>query len=125
MDDVRVIPDLDDALLETWYQLGLVEPLIRAAEDPPFTKARFTGCYSPDELAEQIDATPWPIGTAFYYRDLCFIQEVDGGDTWLVIRQDIAVDAMELWPHIHSGTFASLVRRLLAASIEQLEQHTY
>lgn len=123
--EVRVVPDLDDKLLESWYQLGLAEPSIRAAEDRPFTKARFTGCDSVDELAEQISAMPWPAGTAFYYRDLCFIQQANGGDEWLAIRHETAFETMALAPSLADRTFASLVRRLLAASKEQLEQHTY
>jgi Domain of unknown function (DUF3846) len=69
VENVRVIPDLDNALLETWYQVGLAEPSIRTAEDPPFTKASFTGCYSIEELAEHISGPRWTIGMAFYYRD--------------------------------------------------------
>jgi len=123
--DVRVVPELDDELLETWYQLGRDTPEIAAATDPPFTKNSFTGCYSVEELAERISKTAWPIGTTFYYRDLCFIQWVTGGDEWFAIRHGIVLESFELIPRITDGTFASLVHRLLTASKEQCERREY
>jgi hypothetical protein len=90
-----------------------------------FDKASFTGCYSVDELAEWLTTAEWVTGTAFYYRDLCFIAQVDGGDEWLIIRHGLAFESLSVKPAIENGTFASLVRRLLAASQEQCQQRTY
>ncbi|MEU9685379.1 DUF3846 domain-containing protein [Amycolatopsis japonica] len=125
LDEVRVIPQLNDALRESWYQLGLSDPWISQAGDPPFTRGSFVGCYSVEELEQRLRFTNWSLGTAFYYRDLCFIQQVDGGDEWLTIRHGIAFESMTLMPFIEQGEFAPLVRRLLAASKEQCEMLTY
>ena len=95
------------------------------ADDPPFTQDSFVGCYSVEELAERISETTGPIGTAFYYRDLCFIQQADGGDDWLTIRHGVAFESMALIPSITDGTFASLVHRLLIASKEQCKRREY
>ncbi|ROP38970.1 DUF3846 domain-containing protein [Saccharothrix texasensis] len=117
--EVRVVPELDDQLRETWYQLGQANEWIAAAEDPPFTRDSFVGCYSVEELAERISDGNWSLGTAFYYHDLCFINQVNGGDEWLTIRHGIAFESMTLEPIIEEGRFASLIARLLAASQEQ------
>ncbi len=77
-----------------------------------------------DEL-ERIGNGNWAIGTAFYYRDLCFINQVDGGDEWLTIRHGIAFESMTLEPRIEEGKFARLIRRLLAATKAQCQALTY
>jgi hypothetical protein len=123
--EVRVVPELDDELRQTWYQLGQSNPWIKTADDPPFTPDSFVGCYSTGELAERLGHGNWCIGTAFYYRDLCFINQVEGGDEWLTIRHGIAFESMTLNPSIEDGTFESLVRRLLIATKEQCEQLKY
>ena len=53
------------------------------------------------------------------------IQQVDGGDEWLTIRHGMAFESITFGPCIEDGTFASLVRRLLAASKEQCEMLRY
>ena len=123
--EVRVVPELDNELRETWFKLGRANQWISSADDPPFTRGSFVGCFSVEELAEQIGHGNWTIGTAFYYRDLCFINQVDGGDEWLTIRHGIAFESMTLEPSIENDSFASLVRRLLAASKEQCLRLTY
>jgi hypothetical protein len=123
--EVRVIPELDAELREQWFKLGRANPWIAAADDPPFTSDSFDGCYSIEELEERIGHSNWSLGTTFYYRDLCFINQIDGGDEWLTIRHGIAFESMTLELSIEDGTFASLVRRLLAASKEQCQRREY
>jgi Domain of unknown function (DUF3846) len=125
IEHVRVVPELDDQLREQWYQLGIENTWISSADDPPFTRNSFVGCYSIDELEENIGHGNWAIGTAFYYRDLCFINQVEGGDEWLTIRHGIAFESMTLEPVIEEGRFARLIRRLLTASKAQCQALTY
>jgi uncharacterized protein DUF3846 len=123
--EVRVVPELDKELREQWYNLGIENPWISSADDPPFTRNSFVDCYSVEELEQNIGHGNWAIGTAFYYRDLCFIDQVEGGDEWLTIRHGIAFESMTLGPHIEEGRFARLIRRLLAATREQCHALTY
>ncbi|WP_235022682.1 DUF3846 domain-containing protein [Amycolatopsis alkalitolerans] len=123
--EVRVVPVLDEALRESWYRIGIGYRQIAGATDPRFTRDSFTGCYSVEELENWIGHAQWVIGTAFYYRDLCFIQQTKSGDEWLTIRHGIAFESLSLMPHIEDGTFASLVHRLLAASKEQCQRLEY
>jgi Domain of unknown function (DUF3846) len=117
--EIRVVPELDAELRAAWFKLGQANPWIKTADDPPFTRDSFVGCYSIEELADRIGHGNWSLGTAFYYRELCFINQIDGGDEWLTIRHGIAFESMTLEPSIEDGTFVSLVRRLLTASKEQ------
>ncbi|NUL28437.1 DUF3846 domain-containing protein [Streptomyces lunaelactis] len=123
--EVRVVPELDNELREQWFKLGVENPWISSADDPPFTEHSFVGCYSIEELEERIGHGNWSIGTAFYYRDLCFINQVDGGDEWLTIRHGIAFESMTLEPSIEEGKFARLIHRLLTATKAQCQALTY
>ena len=66
-----------------WLEIGLRNPWIREACDPPFTRKSFHRCATREELRERIWHGNWCLGQAFYLGDLCFIQQVDGGDEWL------------------------------------------
>jgi hypothetical protein len=125
IEHVRVVPELDEQLREQWYRLGMENVWISSADDPPFTRESFVGCYSIQELEERIGHGNWSMGTAFYYRDLCFINQVEGGDEWLTIRHGIAFESMTLEPFIDEGRFARLIRRLLTASKAQCQALTY
>lgn len=128
IEEVRVIPARDDevkALVREWMNLGRKNDWIRTAYDPPFSPESFVECYTVEELANRIMETSWSLGTAFFYRDLCFINQVDGGDEWLTIRHGIAFESITLNPMIERGTFPALITRLLAASKEQCEHLTY
>lgn len=124
-EEVRVISELDDELREQWYKIGRANPWIVEAEDPPFTRDSFTGCFSVEELEERISFGNWSLGTAFYYRDLCLINQVNGGDEWLTIRHGIAFESITFGPAIERGGFAKLIRVLLAATKEQCQNLTY
>lgn len=125
IEEVRVVPELDDALREQWYQLGIDNPWIKEASDPPFTRNSFVGCFSVKELEEQLGFGNWSLGTAFYYRDLCFINQINGGDEWLTIRHGIAFESITFRSYVENGEFASLITRLLTASKEQCQRLEY
>lgn len=125
VEHVRVVPELDTELRRAWFQIGREYPDIREAYDPSFRIDGFVGCYSVEELEEQIGHGNWSTGTAFYYRDLCFINQIDGGDEWLTIRHGIAFESITFGPIIERGEFASLVRRLLTASKDQCQELEY
>lgn len=125
IEHVRVVPELPTELRRAWFQIGRENPWIHEAYDPPFLIDSFVGCFSIEELEERIGHGNWSLGTAFYYRDLCFINQINGGDEWLTIRHGFAFESITFGPHIERGEFASLVRRLLAASEEQCRELEY
>jgi hypothetical protein len=74
--------------IPTWIKLGKTSPHIRLASDPPFNTRSFHECKDDGELLDKLAQDTWPAGQVLYRDDLCFIQEVDGGDEWLAIKQD-------------------------------------
>lgn len=128
LQDVQVVAEPEDArsrLIREWLRIGLENPAIAAATDPPFTENSFEECFTIEKLEERITEAVWGIGMAFFHRDLCFIQQVAGGDEWLTIRHGVAFEGITALPLIERGEFASLVRRLLATSKEQCEELSY
>ena len=126
---IRVIPR--EGLLEVarlkagWLAIGREKPDIREADDPPFRLESFCPCYTVDELEERLTLRVWAIGTAFYYRDLCFIQQIEGGDEWLTIRHGVAFESISAKLIIQRGKFRDLISRFLAATAEQCRNRTY
>jgi hypothetical protein len=61
---------------------------------------------------------------AFYYRDLCLINQVNSGDKWLTIRafprggrlESLAFESITFGGFIIGGMFRELIERLLRAS---------
>lgn len=125
VEHVRVVPELHIELRRAWFKIGRENPWIRDAYDPPFVVDGFVGCYSVEELEDRIGHGNWSLGTAFYYRDLCLINQINGGDEWLTIRHGMAFESITFGPSIEEGRFASLIRRLLTASKEQCQELTY
>jgi hypothetical protein len=133
VDEVRVIPEPDAELLNQWLDIGRENPWIKYADDPPFTRSSFYGCQSMEELEERLGFAAWALGTAFYYRNLCFINQVDGGDEWLTIKSfregdkldSLAFESITFERYIEEGTFKGLIERLLRASKEDCRRLTY
>lgn len=131
--EVRVVKDYT-ALIEQWLEIGRRNRSMRDASDPPFTRESFARCSTLDELEDRIGSANWSLGAAFYYRDLCLINQANGGDEWLVVRSftdgegkttSVAFESFTFGPFIERGEFAAIIRRLLAASQEQCQRLQY
>lgn len=90
---LRELGEHDTSNIHTWYKIGNSNCWISAADDPSFSEARFTECKTLDYLMDKLYAGNWCLGQAFYYKNLCFINQVDGGDEWLVIRDDLSFES--------------------------------
>jgi hypothetical protein len=88
--------------IPTWIKLGKQNPWIRLATDPPFNTQSFHECANDDELLDKLSRGNWSLGQAFYVGHLCFIQQVDGGDEWLSIKQGAPFDSI---------SFGRIIRR--------------
>lgn len=114
--------------IEKWVEIGKKNPWIKEACDPPFDKHVFYECKTVDELVEKLKQGNWCLGQAFYYENICFINQVDGGDEWLVIRDDIP---FESWGCRYVITkygeqeFRETLDRMLKATPEQLRKLEY
>jgi hypothetical protein len=108
-----------------WLRIGRQNPSIRSANNPPFTLNSFHECRSVNELIEQFRHGRWPLGQAFSLGDLCFIQQADGGDEWLTIRQDRAFESINFGRIIaqHGDDHArKMLDQLRAASVAKCRE---
>lgn len=83
----------DNPLIRTWVEIGRENYWIARAYDPEFDENSFYECQSVSQLIEKLEHGNWSVGSAFYYKDLAFINQVDGGDEWKVIRGDKAFES--------------------------------
>jgi hypothetical protein len=109
----------------TWLAVGEANRWISRAGDPPFTRAAFTRCADATELKARLAHGNWCLGSAFYLGDLCFIEQVGGGDEWLVIKQNVAFESASCGHMITTGTFDNFLSRIEAASLEACTALTY
>ena len=69
------------------------------------------------------------LGEAFVYRDLCFMNQVNGGDEWLTMKgfgDDVLVFESISWiPIIDDGEFDDLLKRLERATKKQCQELEY
>ncbi|SRR6266404_215847 len=114
--------------IPTWLKLGKANPWIRQASDPPFDTRSFHACVHDDELLDKFARGNWCLGQAFYRGDLCFVQQQNGGDEWLVIKQDVPFESMSLGRIVRDqGREAAqaLLDRLRTASVERCRELDY
>lgn len=106
-------------LLEIWEQIGKKNLWIKKASDPPFNKSSFKKCHSLEELKKIFWQGNWCLGQAFYFGNICFINQVDGGDEWLTIKDDYAFESITFHNIIKSGEFENFINRLLKATKDE------
>lgn len=82
--------------LPDWLGFGARNPWIRDARDPPFNEDSFMEVSSREGLFRKLEHGNWCLGNAFYLGDICFIQQVDGGDEWLTMRRDVCFESASL-----------------------------
>lgn len=114
-----------DKLIEEWLRIGRDNVWIKRANDPPFTRDSFYRCETKRELKEKLEHGNWAVGVAFYFRDLCFINQDDGGDEWLTIRYGIAFESISWSLVIERGGFFRVLLRLLEATPDQCRNRSY
>lgn len=77
--------DVHNALTFGFVQAARSNPWISEATDPPFSFRSISFLATADDLADVLQAGNWTLGQGFAVGDVCFINQVDGGDEWLVI----------------------------------------
>ena len=110
--------------IKDWVKLGKRNPWIREATDPKFTERSFKECKDFEELNEQLKHGNWTTGQAFYLDNYCFIQQVNGGDEWLVIKDNFSFESITYSAMGEEG-FKNWFDRVKKATNEQLKQLEY
>ena len=111
--------------IATWLAIGEANRWVRRACDPPFTRASFVECCDAAELTTRLAHGNWCLGSAFWLGDLCFIQQVGGGDEWLVIKENVAFESASCGHMIASGSFDDFLSRIGAATLEACASLAY
>jgi hypothetical protein len=95
-------------LIDTWLAIGKKNWWIQEACDPEFTKSSFCNCNSLAAMVQEIIKGNYCLGQAFYHDNICLMQQVDGGDEWLVIKEDTAFESFTVGAMGFEGTLSSL-----------------
>jgi len=112
-------------LLTVWEAIGKANPWIAEANDPEFDRTLLKKVDTLEQLELMFQYGNWCLGQGFYYRNLCFINQIDGGDEWLTIKDDYAFESVTFARIIGDGDFAEYLGRLLNATKEQCVNLTY
>lgn len=114
----------EDQLLNKWEEIGFKNIWIREAYDPAFSRDMLEKCDSLTELHNYLKGPGWCLGQGFYYKNLCFINQIDGGDEWLTIKDDYAFESIS-FGSIREGRFYDLIEKLQNANAIACKNLTY
>ena len=113
-----------DKKIKEWLKIGKNNYWISKASDPLFNEDSFYKCKNLDELVEKLEHGNWCLGQAFYLNNYCFIQQVNGGDEWLVIKDDFRFESISYKPMGENG-FREWFKQVRNATDKQLKNLNY
>ncbi len=112
--------------IDTWVKIGQKNPWISEANDPYFGKHMFVNTEqpTPEALADIILKARWCLGQPFYWKDICLINQIDGGSEWKVIKQGLS---FESWSAEWMGRERLIdhIQHVDRATLEQCANWTY
>ena len=76
------------------------------------------------ELYNKLTRGNWTLGHPFFFQNLCFINQVNAGDEWLVIRDTIEFESLTASAMVYEE-FKDWIDCVLNASEEQLQKLEY
>ena len=89
-------------IVEKWLSIAQQNPWIRqrgsgdandtCAFEEALSEQDFFQCNTVVELYSFLVRGNWMLGQPFYFKNLCFINQINAGDEWLVIRDGIAFE---------------------------------
>ena len=119
---------MNSPYIKVWLAIGRTNPWIRAAVDPVFDEKSFHECKEVHELIEKFRHGNWCLGQAFYLHNICFMNQVNGGDEWLVIRGGIDFESWSCEQVLRKHGeeyFLDRLARMYCASDDQLMNLEY
>ena len=116
--------------VQAWLKIGNQNQWIREAWDPPFDALSFCICKDIDDLAERILQGSWCLGQAYVLDDICFINQVNGGDEWFTIKGGTSFESITMQTFDESHEKAGIrlretIARIRAATEEQCKKLDY
>lgn len=97
-----------DGLVEKCQENGWLKVGGFDWQDDPFLEEypyEFSRTESVDRLREALGSGNWAIRQGFCYRDLAFIQQVNGGDEWWTLKRD-----GDAWTGFESWSFGAIAQ---------------
>ena len=95
---------LQSYMVEKWLSIAQQNVWIRqrgsgdandtCAFEPPLAEQDFYQCESIPRLYDFLTQGNWMLGQPFYFQNLCFINQINAGDEWLVIRDGLAFESL-------------------------------
>ena len=118
------------AQIKAWLEIGNRNQWIVEAWDPPFDAQSFTICKDVNDLAERILQGNWCLGQAYVLGDICFINQINGGDEWLTIKGRTSFESITMQTFDESREAAETrlrqtIARIQAATEEQCKKLEY
>lgn len=107
-----------------WVAIGKRNPWVRGAYDPRFDLSQLHEKRTIEELYNHFQHGNWCLGDAPYYQNLCFINQVDGGSEYMVIRDDIAFESLTAERYTLEK-LTDFITRAQKATVEQLRKLEY
>ncbi len=90
--------------IEKWLAIAQQNPWIRqrgsgdandnCAFEEALSEQDFFQCGTIEELYSFLVRGNWMLGQPFYFQNLCFINQINAGDEWLIIRDGIAFESL-------------------------------
>ncbi|QPH40615.1 hypothetical protein [Pedobacter endophyticus] len=96
-------------LKKAWYKIGSQNYWIAKTDDPVFTEGSIATCQTIESLQKEIGSGNWCLGQGFSFKNLCFINQIDGGDEWLTIKDDYCFESITFGHFIKSGKFIPII----------------
>lgn len=111
-----------------WLKIGGVDfedgPCMES--DYPYYLERYD---DPEMLKRFFLHGNWSIRSAVMYKNLIFVNQVNGGDEWWTLKvtdnQLVAFESLSCRRIIKAGNFDDLIQRMTTATVESCESHTY
>lgn len=121
-------------LINTWLEIaqnnvwirqrGSFDPEDDCAFEPPLSKNDFFECFSIRELYNRLAQGNWILGQPFYYKNVCFINQINAGDEWLTIRDDLDFESITVGAFQYEE-FKDFLKCVFNATEEQLRKLEY
>ncbi len=121
-------------IVEKWLSIAQQNPWIRqrgsgdandtCAFEEALTELDFFQCNTVEELYSYLVRGNWMLGQPFYFKNLCFINQINAGDEWLVIRDGIAFESLTAGAMVYPE-FKDWIKRVMKATDEDLRNLTY
>jgi hypothetical protein len=119
---------VDKCQQNPWLKVGGIdfEDNFCCEHDYPYYLERYD---SPAMLQMFFEHGNWGTRCAVMYRDLIFVQQVNGGDEWWTLKIDgerlVAFESITWAPLIQRGEFESMLNRMVNASVETCKKLDY